>query len=521
MRRRLYLISILVGIFAAAIVIPFRLIINWIYNTKAEVLITPQNILITFIVIYVILFIGALLLKKFPKINGSGLPQTQALLYSKVVYKKPFKYLIIKFIGGVLALSSGLSLGREGSSVQMGSLTGLLLGRGFKINKGDIKHLIAAGAGAGVSAAFTAPLSASILILESLQRFNLPKTTICTLLAGATAGTIAKLVIPNNIYSSIEINTPDISEWRVLIILFFMALFFSIIGKLFSVILWQGKLWYNNLDSWQLSKYTSNIYFKSALLTIATLIITISFPITLGGDQNFIVTSANNGAYSIIKLTLLIISLSLFTILSNASSYPGGIFLPTMCIGGLCGKLFYELIMLTHSFPIFYLFEGSNSLDLSGYYILIGMAAFFIAVVRTPLTSFILIGEMTGHYEVFFPTIIVGILVYYATELLRVEPLNDLLYKFMLKESKKEPPYTTIYFDVEHGSYFFGKDALSILLPKESELTEIYRDNELISLSLANKLESYDQIGIRVKTKEVEQLFPILMGMAQSNLYST
>lgn len=519
MKRKLYLVAILVGISASLVVIPFRLIINSIYSIKAEIFNSTGKILLSLLFIYAVLLAVAYLLKKFPKINGSGLPQTQALLFGKVVYTAPYKYLVIKFIGGILAILSGLSLGREGSSVQMGSLTGLILGKVFKINKGDIKHLIAAGAGAGVSAAFTAPLSSSILILESLQRFNLPKTTICTLLAGATAGTIAKLVIPYNIYSSIKINSPATTEWRVLITLLFMALFFSLIGKLFSIILWRGKLWYNNLDSWRFYKYTSNIYFKSALLAITTVAVTASFPITLAGDQNFIVASTQSGDYSIIKLSLLITTISLFTVLSNASSYPGGIFLPTMCIGGLCGKLFYEIII---SFPIISSFAGANqSIDLQGYYILIGMAAFFIAVVRTPLTSFILIGEMTGHYEVFFPTLIVGIIVFYVTELLKVEPLNDLLYKFMLKESKKELPYTTIYLDVEHGSYFFGKEPILIALPKECEVIEVYRAKELIPLDSTCKLATYDQIGIRVRTEDVEQLFPILMGMAQNNIYST
>ena len=89
-----------------------------------------------------------------------------------------------KFFGGILALSAGLSLGREGPSVQIGSYIGTLVSRWGHILKGERKQLLAAGAGAGLSAAFAAPLSSSLLVIESIERFDAPKTAITTLLAG-------------------------------------------------------------------------------------------------------------------------------------------------------------------------------------------------------------------------------------------------------------------------------------------------------------------------------------------------
>ena len=76
--------------------------------------------------IFAALYITGWLVKKFPKISGSGLPQTQALMYGRRIYNRPFTYLVVKFAGGLLSLCSGLSLGREGTSVQMGSLTGYI-----------------------------------------------------------------------------------------------------------------------------------------------------------------------------------------------------------------------------------------------------------------------------------------------------------------------------------------------------------------------------------------------------------
>ncbi|MEG2849001.1 MAG: hypothetical protein RR880_02065, partial [Bacteroidales bacterium] len=99
----LYVLSIIVGIFAGAVCIPFRYVVSWvsgirpyIFGDEAELFGVKSALLthvVVFITIYLILMIVALLVKHFPKISGSGLPQTQALLYGRIVYSKPFTYL--------------------------------------------------------------------------------------------------------------------------------------------------------------------------------------------------------------------------------------------------------------------------------------------------------------------------------------------------------------------------------------------------------------------------------------------
>lgn len=131
-----------------------------------------------------------------PLIAGGGIPQTRAANNGRIRYEHPFKELVAKFCGGVLALSAGLSLGREGPSVQIGSYIGTLISRWGHILKGERKQLLAAGAGAGLSAAFAAPLSSSLLVIESIERFDAPKTAITTLLAGVVAGGVASWMFP-------------------------------------------------------------------------------------------------------------------------------------------------------------------------------------------------------------------------------------------------------------------------------------------------------------------------------------
>ncbi|MEG0517532.1 MAG: chloride channel protein, partial [Bacteroidales bacterium] len=387
------------------------------------------------------------------------------------------------------------------------SLTGYLIGQLFKIKQGRRRHLIAAGAGAGIAAAFTAPLSSSILILESLQKFSMPQTIICTLLAGAAAGIMAKLAIPLNIYSSIPATTPALEEWKLILVFISMAVFFALIGKLFSRMLLLGKTWYSRLDTWKYSRYTNSIFAKVGILTIVTFTVGLFFPTMIGGDQTFLITHANAGHGSILLLPVLIIIISGFTILSNSSGFPGGIFLPMMTVGGLAGKFFYELIYLIPPF-------AGSDYHLSGYFVLIGMSAFFTAVVRTPITGFILISEMTGHYEVFFPTLIVGTLVYYFTQLLKVEPMNDLLYRFMLLSQKDQPPRSTIYLEVGHNSYFAGKTPQTLTLPQNCMITRIKRGKQELQFTTGTTLMEGDQIAIAVNSSEIEQVYQPLVSMS-------
>lgn len=534
----LYILSIVVGILAGAVCVPFRYIVSriselrpYIFGDETEFFGVKSALLahaVVFITIYTTLLAVAFLIRQFPKISGSGLPQTQALLYGRVVYSKPFTYLFMKFIGGIFSLGSGLSLGREGTSVQMGSLTGYLTGNLFRIKMGLRRHLIAAGAGAGISAAFTAPLSSSILILESLQKFSMPQTAICTLLAGASAGIIAKLAIPDNIYSTIPVATPNVQEWRLIIVFFFMAVFFAFIGKLFSKMLILGKTWYLQLDTWKYAHFTKSIFSKVAILTIVTFTVGLFFPTMIGGDQTFLVSQTNTGHGNIFLLTALVIIISVFTILSNSSGYPGGIFLPMMTVGGLAGKLFYEILYLLAELlgkttifgpdKINVMVEmgtaGGISYNLSGYFVLIGMSAFFISVVRTPLTGFILISEMTGHYEVFFPALIVGTLVFYFTQLLKVEPMNDLLYKFMITTQKDDPPRSTIYLEVGPDSYFVGKTPQNLTLPQDCVITNIYRQKQQLPFSGQIILEGGDQLAIEINSNEIEKVYQPLVSMS-------
>ena len=302
--------------------------------------------------------------------------------------------------------------------MQIGSLIGFIFSRSFKIEKDNSNYLIAAGAGAGISAAFTAPLASSILILESLKNdytADLKKLTISTLLSGLCAGIIAISFFPTNIYSSIIIIKPELKEHQMLMLLIIMAILFSILGKLFSNLFIFIKLHYERFQR----KYDRQYIMLAALIVI----ITFFYPSLVGGNQIFAIEIIENNSHSLFINLLILAILATLTIISNATGFPGGLFIPLLSMGGLLGKIF--CITLAH-FDII-------SLSNTGYFVFIGMSVFFISVVRTPLTGFILISEMTGNYDVMFPTLVVGILTYVFTEIMKVRPLDNILYDLMMK----------------------------------------------------------------------------------------
>ena len=133
-------------------------------------------------------------------------------------------------------MSAGLSLGREGPSVQIGSYIGTLVSRWGHILRGERKQLLAAGAGAGLSAAFAAPLSSSLLVIESIERLVAPKTAITTLLAGVVAGGVASWMFPTTPYHLINAVSPALSFQQQAELYILFAAVVAAIAKFYSLI---------------------------------------------------------------------------------------------------------------------------------------------------------------------------------------------------------------------------------------------------------------------------------------------
>src|SRR5262250_1410320 len=139
--------------------------------------------------------VAAWLVRRYsPQASGSGIPHVEAVLHQELP-QAPYRLIPVKFVGGALAIGSGLALGREGPSVQMGASLAHLLGRVFRCSPSDCLVLLAGGAGAGLATAFNAPIAGAVFVLEELVRRFETRTAIAALGASATAIAVARVFL--------------------------------------------------------------------------------------------------------------------------------------------------------------------------------------------------------------------------------------------------------------------------------------------------------------------------------------
>lgn len=499
---RLYFVSLIVGLLTGLVAVPYHFLLQLFYDYRKDFFSSspPWYLhVISFFVLWAVLIFVARLVKRWPYIGGGGISQTRGAINGRITYKHSLRQLLAKFAGGVLTLSSGLSMGREGPSVQMGSYIGDLVSKWGHVLSGERKQLLAAGAGAGLAAAFAAPLSAATLVIESIERFDAPKTAITTILAGVVAGAIANIIFPINPYHEIQAVAPDLSFALQIKLFLLFAVVVSIFGKFYSLLMLYVKRWYPAIKQPE--------YIKLLGLLIMAYVISLTITDLTGGGEQFLMEQALGGKQSILWISGMMLLHVVFTVYSFSSGLPGGSFIPTLVTGGLLGKI-CALLLVQH---------GVIAPENISYVMLIGMAAFLIAVVRTPITAIILITEITGHFEVFYPSIVVGGLTYYFTELLEIKPFNVMFYEEMInKPAFRAEKRLTLNVEVMAGAYFDGKEVGTLSLPGDCTITNIHRDRKDMPPNGQTILPG-DQLTIELDAQDIEKLYEPLVSMA--NIY--
>lgn len=493
---RLYFVSIFVGLLTGLVAVPYHYLLQQLFNSRK--LFFDGHYPWYFHVLFFFTLWGILLcvnwmVKKMPLITGGGIPQTRAVINGRITYKNPLTQLIAKFTGGILAISAGLSLGREGPCVQIGSYVGNIISKWGHVLAGERKQLLAAGAGAGLAAAFAAPLASSLLVIESIERFDAPKTAITTLLAGVVAGGVASLIFPFNPYSQISAIAPQATFIDQLKLFLFLAVVISVFGKIYSMFTLWCKDFFTRLKH---PPYMKMLY----LLIIAYTISLTEIDLTGGGEQ-FLIMQAMHGYHPILWIAAMMLIHLIFTSLSFSSGLPGGNFIPTLVTGGLFGQIIALLLVK-------YGFIETESIS---YIMLISMVGFLVAVVRTPLTGIVLITEITGHLDVFYPSIIVGGLTYYFTEMLQIKPFNVVLYDEMISTPAfRTEGRSSLFVEIMTGAYFDGKEVDHLTLPQRCIIKTIHRDRKDLAPA-GQTLIPGDQVEIEIDSQDIEKLYEPLV----------
>lgn len=215
----LYFLCLFVGIFTGFIVALYRWGLAKIsllrHSYFSDVTLDNPFLLLKIWIVFIIIgLIVDYLYKKFPKTSGSGIPQVKGLILGTLDYNDWLKELGSKFIAGVLGIGAGLSLGREGPSVQLGSYIGYGFAKIFKKDIVDRNYLITSGSSAGLAGAFGAPLAGVMFSIEELHKYISKKLLICVFLASITSDFVGRRIFGVQTAFDISIKYPlDINPY--------------------------------------------------------------------------------------------------------------------------------------------------------------------------------------------------------------------------------------------------------------------------------------------------------------------
>ena len=461
------------------------------------------------LVLILIAWILDKLIRFEPDISGSGIPQIEGELKG-LEDQNWRKVLIAKFAGCVLAIGGGLALGREGPSIQLGGM----IGKGFARRKNALlteeRMLMSCGAGAGLAAAFGAPLAGVLFALEELHKNFSAEVLVSTMAASAVADYIAVNIIGlRPVFDfDVEHRIPLRLYWAVVL----LGVILGILGVLYNKLLDKMQDFFDRFDS----KFIS----IGIMLMISFLMMFI-YPTVLGSGNN-LVKVISDGKFTLIALAILLVAKLLFSTGSFGTGTPGGIFLPLLVIGAITGGLYSTFLSTAFGVEEYYI-KG---------FVIIAMAGFFSAIVRAPITGVILITEMTGNFMTLLSLVSASLVAYVVADLLGGEPVYDqLMHRRQRKKvesgsgthdhdyladvySKSDKKYVkkrisirerkvVIDSSIHIGSMMDGHKVMELGLPEGSLIVSVMRDGKEIIPHGSTILNGGDDLEILCRLKDI------------------
>ncbi len=322
-----------------------------------------------------------------PEASGSGIPEIEAALLHKREIRRWTHVIPVKFIGSVLSISAKMVLGREGPSVQIGGHLGAMFADFFKFQPARRDSLIAAGAAAGLAAAFNAPVAGVLFFIEELRKhFNFSFTHFKVVALACAMSTVVLQAILGN-YPAIDMPVYTSPNLRSFVAFFLFGIAVGFAGVIFNFSLMKVVILMERLSS-----KTRRLYVMMIGLLIGYFAYT--YPSLVGGGYGIIAQSVQLMP-SISALGLILIVRFILTLLCYGTGVPGGIFAPILALGTLLG------VMIDMWLPAW-----MNVGTQSGMFAVAGMGGLFSAVVRAPITGVILVVEMTQNYSLILPLMI-------------------------------------------------------------------------------------------------------------------
>lgn len=350
--------------------------------------------------------IGYLLFRYFPHARGSGVPQTKAALFAREG-RITLRTVLGKFFCTSATLASGIPLGREGPSVQVGAGIASVLGRFLGLRPEKVKALLPVGAAAAIAAAFNTPLAAVLFALEEIVGDLHAPVLGSVVLASATSWVVLRLLLGNNpLFKVPQYQLVHPLEFAIYALL-------GIVGGLVSVAFTKLLL---GMRKRFLRFPQETLWLQPLAGGLLVGLMGLVVPQVLGVGYGY-VGDALNGTMAL-KLMLVLIVLKLLAVATSyASGNAGGIFGPSLFIGAMLGGAVGT--GAHHLFPAYTATPGA--------YALVGMGAVFAGIVRAPMTSVLMIFEMTQDYAVIVPLMIANLVSLFISSRLQRQPIYEAL----------------------------------------------------------------------------------------------
>ena len=497
---RLTVQGVLVGIFAGLMVCLYRFLLYGSEHVLREYLsIIHGNVLYIFLFFIALAIMGLMvdwLTKWEVDSAGSGIPQVYAEIKGHMEANWA-KVLFSKIVSGVLTALGGLSLGPEGPSVQIGGMAGKGVAKLFKGSKTDELRLILVGSAVGITAAFNAPLAGVIFVLEEINH-GFDKTLVFIALVSAIVSDfISKVIFGQSTALTFPIINIPLGYYWLLIVL---GVLIGLLGYVYNVGMIKSSDFVSNLKipSW----------LKFVLVFLVSGVVALMIPeISDGG--HFMMDMLDVAVPSLGVLVLLLVLKYLFSMFSFSSGAPGGIFLPILVLGAYIGAVFGAVVVPAFGFEQVLIYK----------FVVISMAGFFAATVRSPITGVVLIAEMCGSTESLIAMIIVSLIAYVVPTLLGNEPIYESLYDRLLlaknREFVKKPSkHVLSEYVVPLDCNYINFKIKDIPFPKNAIVVSVIRNGKYVIPTEDFHIKYSDQINILTDVndypyvrQEIEELF--------------
>ncbi|MBK8755296.1 MAG: H(+)/Cl(-) exchange transporter ClcA [Candidatus Competibacteraceae bacterium] len=448
--------------------------------------------------------ISVFLVQRFaPEASGSGIPHLKAVLHRlrRMAWRR---ILLVKFCSGVFSIGGGLALGREGPTIQMGGAIGQMVSQWFKSTARERQTLIAAGAGAGLAAAFNAPLSGVIFVLEEVQRDFSPTVFTATFVACVIADVVARLL--SGQLPAFHVDYHPLASLESLPVFLVLGLLAGVLGVAFNRALLASLRLFARAGHWPRGV-------TGAIVGAGVGWVGWFLPQALGSGHYLVEqTLAGQGTISFL---LLFFALRFgLTMFSYGTGAAGGIFAPLLVLGAQIGLL--TGLVAGHFFP--------SAAPEPTMFAVVGMAAYFTAIVRAPLTGIVLIVEMTESYSLMLPLCVACFCAYAIADLLGDKPIYEALLERDLLRSQDVPKLESnllLELLVQHGAPFENRRIGNLMLPAGCLIITVKRSMYSHVAEPGMALQAGDRITVVVSPQAAAAVALLREGVSNRFVHHT